>query len=411
MNHLIDQALIKDSQHGFVKNRSCTTNLLQFLETMTKEVDCKRDMDIIYLDFAKAFDKVPHGRLIAKMRAHSIDGNVLQWVKNWLADRRQRTVLNGQASEWGTVGSGVPQGSVLGPLCFVIFINDLDDSVADLVSIINKFADDTKVGKVISSQSDVVDLQQALNLLVDWASKWGMEFNVKKCKVMHIGNTNPRATYSMTGADLDTTTAERDIGVKVQSNLRPTQQCVEAAQRANVVLGQITRSFHFRDRITFIQLYKQYVRPHLEFASPAWSPWTQGDVEVLERVQIRAIKMVSGLKGRSYEERLRELKMLPLATRRIQLDLTQTFKIIRGLDAVEPSTWFSLVGEQRGRVTRATSHPLNIIRGVFNTDIRRNFFSHRVIDNWNALPAELKESVTVNAFKSNLKEWLTSNLV
>ena len=103
--------------------------------------------------------------------------------------------------------------------------------------------------------------------------------------------------------------------------------------------------------------------------------------------------------------------MLPLATRRTQLDLTQTFKIIRGLDAVEPSTWFSLVGEQRGRVTRATSHPLNIIRGVFNTDIRRNFFSHRVIDNWNALPAELKESVTVNAFKSNLKEWLTSNLV
>ena len=411
MNHLIEQALIKDSQHGFVKNRSCTTNLLQFLERMTKEVDCKRDMDIIYLDFAKAFDKVPHDRLIDKMKAHSIEGNVLQWVKNWLADRRQRTVLNGQASEWGTVGSGVPQGSVLGPLCFVIFINDLDDSVADLVSIINKFADDTKVGKVITSQSDVADMQQALNLLVDWASRWGMEFNVKKCKVMHIGNTNPRATYSMTGADLDKTTAERDIGVKVQSNLRPTQQCVEAAQRANVVLGQITRAFHFRDRITFIQLYKQYVRPHLEFASPAWSPWTQGDVEVLERVQKRAIKMVSGLNGRTYEERLRELKMLPLATRRIQLDLTQTFKIIKGHDAVDPSTWFSLVGEQSGRVTRATSHPLNIIRGAFNTEVRKNFFSNRVIDNWNALPADLKDSVTVNNFKSNLKEWLTNNLV
>ena len=408
MDHLVDQALIKSSQHGFMKHRSCTTNLLEFLERMTREVDNKMNMDVVYLDFAKAFDKVPHKRLVDKLKAHGITGNILWWIINWLSDRRQRTVLNGQASDWGAVGSGVPQGSVLGPLCFVVFINDLDDSVEHLVSIVNKFADDTKVGKVITTQADADNLQLALDNLVEWASRWGMEFNVKKCKVMHVGNSNPRASYTMTGASLDTTAMEKDIGVKVQDNLRPSLHCAEAAQRANAVLGQITRAFHYRDRNTYIQLYKQYVRPHLEFAVPAWSPWTLGDIHVLEKVQMRAIKMVSGLSGRTYEDRLRELGMLTLAKRRVQLDLTQTFKILKGLDAVDPAIWFVLVGPQPGRLTRATSHPLNIVRGNFNTDIRKNFFSNRVIDTWNSLPDYLKDSVTVNSFKNGLKVWLSN---
>ena len=259
VSHLVSNSLIKESQHGFMKNRSCTTNLLEFLERLTSEQEAGRPMDVVYLDFSKAFDKVPHRRLMGKFRAHSIDGNVLRWVENWLTGRRQRTVLNGETSDWGDVGSGVPQGSVLGPLAFVIFINDIDFFIILLITIMNKFADDTKLGNVIVDQSDIDNLQKCLDDLVEWAEVWGMEFNVDKCKVMHIGRTNPRAAYSMNGVVLKTTESERDIGVKVQSNLRPSLQCSEAAQRANAVLGQITRSFHYRDRRTFVKLYIQYV--------------------------------------------------------------------------------------------------------------------------------------------------------
>jgi hypothetical protein len=298
VDHLVTNSLIKDSQHGFMSNKSCTTNLLEFLEKLTSEQDAGHAVDVIYLDFAKAFDKVPHRRLIAKFKAHGIGGNVLRWVENWLAGRKQRTVLNGKASDWEDVGSGVPQGSVIGPLAFIIFINDLDLMVI-LINIMNKFADDTKLANTILSNVDVSNLQECLNRLVAWANTWGMQFNVTKCKVMHVGKDNPRADYTMAGTSLTKTESERDIGVKVHQSLRPSQQCKEAANRANAVLGQISRSFHFRDRRTFIKLYKQYVRPHLEFAVPAWSPWTQADREMLEKIQKRAVKMVSGLTSRT----------------------------------------------------------------------------------------------------------------
>ena len=197
---------------------------------------------------------------------------------------------------------------------------------------------------------------------------------------MHVGRSNPRAEYTMSGTRLETTESERDIGVKIHQSLRPSTQCREAASRANVVLGQITRAFHFRDRSTFVKLYKQYVRPHLEFSVPAWSPWTQGDSETLERIQKRAVRMISGLQGKSYEDRLLELNMLTLEGRRLLYDMVQTFKIIRGYDDVNLMTWFSLVGDNPTRITRQTSDPINIVRPIVRNEIRRSFFSVRVVD-------------------------------
>ena len=168
------------------------------------------------------------------------------------------------------------------------------------------------------------------------------------------------------------------------------------------MLGQISRAFHYRDRKTFIQLYKQYVRPHLEFAITAWSPWTQADIQTLEKVQQRAVKMVSGLRGSTYEERLQELQLLSLADRRTQYDLIQTFKIIKGIDDVNVNIWFKLVGENPARVTRNTSHPLNICANNPRCEIRKNFFSNRVVQNWNALPNEVKDSFSVSSFKRSV---------
>ena len=409
-DHLVINQLIKDSQHGFMRHKSTTTNLLEFLETMTSEQDQGLSMDVIYLDFAKAFDKVPHRRLLEKFRAHSIQGKVLNWIENWLADRKQRTVLNGAESEWSDVGSGVPQGSVLGPLAFIVFINDID-MVCNFIKLMKKFADDTKAANTIRTVRDVEDLQDCLNRLVTWADTWGMEFNVTKCKVMHVGRNNPRSEYTMSGIKLNTTEVERDIGVMVHRSLRPSTQCAEASRRANVVLGQISRAFHFRDKSTFVKLYKQYVRPHLEFSVPAWSPWTQGDKETLEKIQRRAVKMVSGLRGRTYEDRLKELDMLSLEDRRLMYDIVQTFKIIRGFDDVKHTTWFTLVGDNPGRITRQTSDPLNIVRPHCRNDIRRSFFSVRVVDPWNSLPSEVKNVKTIVAFKRQVRELIKNNLL
>ena len=403
VKHLDSNQLINNTQHGFMQRKSCTTNLLVFLEKLTTEVDLGNNLDVVYLDFAKAFDKVPHRRLMEKMQAHHIRGNVHRWIERWLEGRSQRTVLNGEASSWRPVLSGVPQGSVLGPLAFVIFINDIDEASRN-ISIISKFADDTKCGQIINGDSDVQKLQECLNNLTDWADKWGMAFNVAKCKVLHIGRSNAGAKYTMNGAELSSTEEERDIGVRITANLKPSRQCNEAARRAAGVLGQISRSFHYRDKKTFLQLYKQYVRPHMEFAVPTWSPWTVADKEVLEKVQERAIRMISGLKGETYEERLAELGMPSLELRRVHYDLVQVYKIIRGKDNVDPSTWFELVGNEPARITRHTQDPDNIVRQTPRSDLRKYFFSNRVIERWNNLPSEIKKARNVQVFKDYVEK-------
>ena len=159
---------MNSSQHGFLPGKSCLTNLLDYLDTLTRIVDSGGAADILYLDFAKAFDKVAHVRLAAKLHACGIEGSLLEWIKEWLSSRKQRVVLNGKASSTSSVLSGVPQGSVLGPILFIIFINDIDDA-APLLNFLSKFADDTKAVRVISNEGDQEMMQKDINALVDWS--------------------------------------------------------------------------------------------------------------------------------------------------------------------------------------------------------------------------------------------------
>ena len=208
IDYLLRHQLINPSQHGFMPNKSCATNLLEFLEKITDLFDNSIPVDVVFLDFSKAFDKVPHKRLLAKMESLGIRGNLLRWTESWLKDRKQRTVLNGTCSNWSKVISGVPQGSVLGPLLFVIFINDIDNFTRN-ISIMLKFADDTKLGNVASGVGDCENLQQTINELLVWAETWCMKFNTAKCKVLHLGRTNSHHIYNMNGTDLISINKER----------------------------------------------------------------------------------------------------------------------------------------------------------------------------------------------------------
>ena len=296
--------------------------------------------------------------------------------------------------------SGVPEGSVLGPIPFLLFINDLDEKAMPN-QIFKKFADDTKIVQILDGPDSSEELQNTLNRLCEWAVTWGMQFNVSKCHVMHIGRHNPHHQYSMNGVVLDVSNEERDIGVTVTSNLKPSKQCTKAAATATTVLMQILKSFHYRDRHLYLALYKQYVRPHLEFAVTAWSPWTQADIQCLEKVQIRAVKAVSGLKGREYEEKLAELGLPSLSERRAEIDMVQTFKIVNRIDDVRSDQWFSRADMRRP--TRTTAGRDILLKERSNHEFRRNFYSQRVIDPWNELPDQLKEAKSVASFKRQLR--------
>ena len=206
MNHLNEEELIRPSQHGFMPGRSCTTNLVTYMDKVTKEVDEGRAVDIIYLDFAKAFNKVPKARLMTKMKAKGIGGDVHRWIENWLTGREQRVVVGGESSGWKPVTFGVPQGSVLGPSLFTVQVDDLEVEVEkeNLGVLITKFADDTKGMRVVETEEDRDKLQRAIDLLCKWAENWGMSFNTKKCKVMHVGRKNKRYEYNMNGQRLET---------------------------------------------------------------------------------------------------------------------------------------------------------------------------------------------------------------
>ena len=204
------------------------------------------------------------------------------------------------------------------------------DGAARLLDTLKKFVDDTKMGKKAATEQDAADMQQALDEMCRWADRWGMSFNVAKCKVMHVGHNNPGFECNMGGVTQQETSEEVDIGVTMAKNLISGLQCKKAACTAQTVLAQFTRPFHFRNRHIFVKLYRTYVRPHLEFLVPAWAPSTRENIECLEKVQRRAVGMVSGLVGRDYESRLLELGMVTIEERRHQIDMVQIYKILHG---------------------------------------------------------------------------------
>jgi hypothetical protein len=269
-----------------------------------------------------------------------------------------------------------------------------------------KFANDGKGLKAIRSKKDAEELQEALNNLFEWASLWGMQFNVDKCKIIHVGRNNPGYDYYMGGVKLKVVEEETDVGVIIQKNLKPTKHCQKGANTATGVLRTIQRNFQYRDKKIYVKLYKQYVRPHLEFASPAWAPWAEQEKNQIEAVQKKAIYWIPGLVGASYEEKCLELGLSTLEERRWEQDMVQTYKILNGHGRLRFEDFFEKVGNRDGPRTRTAGGYENLKMPRFRTEVRRNTFSIRVIRSWNSLPDSVKQADTVPKFKNGLREYL-----
>ena len=395
VDHMTENDLYSECQHGFRKKRSCVTQLIEVYDKLTELIDDGNSIDVVYLDFKKAFDSIPHERLLLKMKGYGISGNILKWVRSFLTGRKQRVRVGKEYSNMTDVTSGIPQGSILGPVLFTIFINDLPDAIKVNCKV---FADDTKI---YDSTKHKRQIQDDLFMMQKWTETWNLYFNVAKCKVMHIGKKNPETKYYMKIENdlqsLESCTEEKDLGITFDDKLSFDQHISNITKKANQMLGIIKRTFNYMDKEIFSKLYKALVRSHLEYGNVVWSPHLKRQSLQIESIQRRATKLVPECREMDYNQRLRYLKLYSLKGRRERGDLIQVYKIFKGNDDIKPENIFSLATYTK---TRNQGNKLRI--SYSKTDIRKFSFANRVVEKWNNLPTEIKEAPSVNAFKNRL---------
>ena len=401
MDHFDTHRILTDTQHGFRKQRSCETQLLVTIHDIANNLAQGNQVDVVLLDFSKAFDKVPHRRLAHKLHYYGVRDRTLGWIQAFLSGRSQQVVLEGAHSSPAAVLSGVPQGTVMGPLLFLAYINDLPDVVK--FSNTRLFADDTLLFRKICKPEDQNLLQADLDCLAEWEDTWQMSFNASKCNTICIPPSNRTPVidpqYTLHGQTLQTVSASKYLGVTIQDDLSWSKHIESVAARGNRTVGFLRRNFQDCTTEVKAATYTAMVRPTLEYASTVWNPHKQKDVQLLEKVQRRAARYACG----NYHDRapgavtrlLQQLQWDSLERRRHHNSLGMLFKIQNGLVDLPPTRFFQPSDPRTRGANRLrqefASHPA-----------LRNSFFPRTISEWNRLPTSTTSATTLEAFRSRL---------
>ena len=392
-DHLDLNNLITRHQHGFVNRKSTETQLLECVNDWTKSVDERKGVDVVYLDVSKAFDSVSHVKLLTKMERYGIKDKILLWVKDFLKDRTQQVRLNGILSDPTGVISGVPQGSVLGPLLFILFMNDIVDVCKD--SVIKIFADDSKLymnsGSIFEHQALLNDLKRVFH----WMKVNQLSVAEQKCMVLHIGHSNPNFEYFVNGVKIPCVNKVKDLGVTICADLKFSHHCNEIATKAFQKSNLFFRAFLCRDPNFLRAVYITYIRSGLEYCSSVWNPYLAKDIKLVESVQRRFTKRMPGMRSLSYRERLGILDLSTLEIRRLYSDLCHCYKIVNNIENLQFNDFFESHTNHYSH--RGHSKILKLPKRSLNC--RHNFFNVKIIGPWNSLPENVISAQSLSLFK------------
>ena len=398
LGHLEDHEILTDLQHGFRSGRSCESQLITTFHDIASAYNKKgSQIDIAVLDFSKAFDTVPHEGLLSKLKHYGIDDKIWLWISNFLKQRKQRVVVDGIQSDLVTVDSGVPQGTVLGPILFLLHINDLPSVISSKVRL---FADDCLVYREIKNRQDQIALQKDINLLENWGSKWGMRFNAANCNIMRMSRKQtPISTqYELSGQVLEEVKDAKYLGVTVSDDLEWTKHINAITTKANSKLSFLRRNLKGCPEKLRETTYFVLVRSFLEYSATVWHPHQKYNSDKLEMVQRRAARFVKGRYGmyESVTQMLEELTWVPLSKRRENARLILFYKIINNLAMVPHSCLEKADGRTR------KNHNLKFRHIGYNVDPYGQSFFPKCISAWNGLAQEIAEANTLDLFKSKL---------
>jgi hypothetical protein len=398
VSHLLNNNLITKNQHAFLSNRSTITNLLECSHDWSVSLHHKSSVDVIYIDFSHAFDSVVHSKLLYKLTSLGITGLLLEWINSFLSNRIQCVVLEHCFSDWCPVISGVPQGSVLGPVLFILFINDISSICSGDVNH-QLFADDLKLYTNVLSNLDVFSLQNTLNNLQNWCSVWQLEVNISKCYVLHLGKDNFHYSYTYSGINIPTSDVVVDLGIITQDTFKFDLHINSIISKAFSRVGVLFRGFCIRSPNFLKKAFVTYVRPILEYASNVWNPYTLKHINSIEKVQRRFTKRIPSLRHLTYPERLAVLDLDSLELRRLRADLVLYYKILHNIVHI-PRHYLPHAPPVPTIHTRSSAPRLSIPDSS-SAYIENNFFS-RCVRCWNALPESVVMSSSVLNFKRNL---------
>jgi len=398
LNYLLRKQLITKKQHAFIINHSTATNLLECTHDWVVSISKHTCVDVVYIDFSRAFDSIVFTKLLAKLSAYGIDGKLLMWLSAFLHNRCQYVVIENCFSSVADVISGVPQGSVLGPVLFLIFINDIE-SICCGETALQLFADDLKLYSCVNISCNSQSLQQSIDNLVAWAASWQMGINITKCAVLTVGlKRDNSSSYAINNMPLLSTNSIIDLGVEVDSNLSYHSHIVNIAAKATQRVGVLFRGFVTRDLNFMRKAYITYIRPLLEYNSVVWNPYQKQLISCIEKVQRRFTKWIPSLHRLSYSERLATINLEPLELRRLRSDLVMYYKILHGLSSIDASRHFNYYKPVASTRT-ASPKLIKPIKG--NNNVMYSFFN-RAIDCWNTLPHELRFCDSLPLFRKRL---------